>query len=213
MLELKVENREEETKDTIPAVFYGKATPSTSVSVSLADFKKVWNEAGESTVVTLKTKEGDHDALIHDVQLDVVRDEPIHVDFYVFEKGKKIEVEVPLDFIGKSPAVSDLGGILVKALHELSIEAQPKDLPHDIKVDISALVDFESVILAKDLQLPEGVELAVDPEEAICSITEPKEEEEEETGDVDLESIEVEEKGKKEEEGEEETPAEENKEE
>ncbi|MCI5108796.1 MAG: 50S ribosomal protein L25 [Candidatus Pacebacteria bacterium] len=212
MLELKLEKRENPKKDaSIPAIFYGKGVDSTSVSVDKGAFKKVFTEAGESTVVTLKGEDGEHDALIHDVQFDVVTDEPIHVDFYVFEKGKKIEVEVPLEFIGKSPAVDDLGGILVKAVHELPIEAQPKDLPHDIKVDISALVDLESVITAKDLVLPEGVELAVDPDESICSVAVPKEEEEDATGDVDLDSIEVEEKGKKEEEGE--APAEESKEE
>ena len=41
----------------------------------------------------------------------------------VVEKGKKIEVSVPLEFVGTSPAVKDLGGNLVKALHEVKISA------------------------------------------------------------------------------------------
>lgn len=204
MLKLETKKREKKGKldeGVMPAVFYGKTEDSTPISINLIDFKKVFEEAGESTVVSLTGDTGEHDALIHDVQFDVMTGEPIHADFYIFEKGKKIEVEVPLEFIGKSPAVDDLGGILVKVMHDLPIEAQPKDLPHDIKVDISKLVDLDSVIHAKELELPEGVELAVEPEEVICSVAEAKEEPEE-PEEIDLDSIEVEKKGKAEEEGE-----------
>jgi len=202
MLELETRKREarKPVEDGyIPAVFYGKSTESTPISVKVINFQKVFEEAGESTVVTIKGDAGDQDALIHDVQFDVITGRPIHADFYVFEKGKKIEVEIPLEFVGKSPAVADLGGILVKVVHDLPIMAQPKDLPHNINVDISALIGLDSTIQAKDLDLPTGVELAIDPEDVICAITEAKEEEDVE---LDLESIEVEQKGKKEEEGE-----------
>ena len=184
----------------IPAVFYGKKTASTPVLVSKIKFKKALHEAGESTVITLKG-EKDFDAIIHDVQFDPVTDEPVHADFYVFEAGQKIEVEVPLVFEGVSPAVKDLQGILVKVIHDLPIKAEPKDLPHEIVVDISSLVDFESVIIAKDLKLPKGVELAIDPEDVIVSMAEPKEEPEEPAEPIDLSTIEVEKKGKVAEEG------------
>ncbi len=203
MLTLEAKKREKGAvvpEGQMVAVFYGKTTPSTPVTISLSDFKKVWEEAGESTVVTIASDEGNHDALIHDVQFDVVTGEPVHVDFYVFEKGKKIEVEIPIEFTGKSAAVADLGGILVKVMHELPIEAAPKDLPHEIVVDISTLATFDDVIAAKDITLPDGVVLAVDGEEIIASVSEPKEEEEEETEEIDLSSIEVEKKGKQEEE-------------
>lgn len=200
MTELQTKKRDTKSsvpEGSIPAVFYGKTTESTPVSVNTLEFKKVFEKAGESTVVTIKGEDGDHDALIHDVQFDVVSGEPTHADFYVFEKGKKIEVEVPLEFEGKAPAVANLGGILVKVMHQLPVIAAPKDLPHNIKVDISLLIDLESVIHAKDLKLPEGVELGVDPEEVIASITEAKEEEEE--VNLDIDAIEVEQKGKAEE--------------
>lgn len=200
MTELQTKKREKKTslpEGHIPAVFYGKGTDSTPIAIETAEFKKVFEEAGESTVVTIKGEDGDHDALIHDVQFDVLTGEPKHADFYVFEKGKKLEVEVPLTFEGKSSAVDDLGGILVKVMHELPIEAAPKDLPHDITVDVSVLTSLDSVIHAKDLTLPEGVELAVDAEEVIASIAEAKEEEE--APEMDIDSIEVEKKGKQEE--------------
>ena len=191
----------------LPSVVYGKKTPSTAVSISMKDFMKVWKEAGESGVVSLKGDAGNFDVLIHEVSCDPVSDKPIHVDFYAFEKGKKIEVDVPLEFVGVSPAVKDLGGSLVKVMHEIKISADPMHIPHSVEVDISALVTFESQVLASDLKLPANVDLVENPEAVVASAAAPKEDEPEETAPVDLSAIEVEKKGKVEEEGSAETPA------
>ena len=184
----------------LAGVFYGKKQTSTPVYVSLVDFIKVWKQAGESSVVTLSGTTP-IDVLIQDVVVDPVSSIPQHVDFYVFEKGKKIEVSVPLVFTGVSPAVKDLGANLVKVLHEITIEASPENLPHDISIDISSLIDLDSVIIASDLKLPSGVSLAVDAEEVVASVSAAKAEEiEEPTTAPDLSAIEVVKKGKKDEE-------------
>lgn len=185
----------------IPAVYYGPKDKPVSISVQTEAFKKVWREAGESGVVSLKSGAKSVEALIYDVDLDPLKGTPRHVDFYVFEKGKKIQVKVPLEFTGVAPAVKDFGGVLVKVMHEIEVEAEPKNLPHSLSVDISALADFKSQILAKDISLPSGVSLAVLPEEVVASVYEPKDEPVEEAP-VDLSAIEVEKKGKAEEEGE-----------
>ena len=184
----------------IPAVLYGKKHSSTPISISRVDFMKVWKEAGESSVVKL-SGETPVDVLIQDVDVHPVSDLPRHVDFYVFEKGKKIEVSVPLVFTGVSPAVKDLGANLVKVLHEVVVEASPENLPHDITVDISLLVDLDAVILASDLKLSSGVTLAIEGDEVVASISAAKAEEVDEvTVAPDLSAIEVVKKGKKEEE-------------
>ncbi len=209
MLSLNIEKRDisKNLKDlrkngVMPAVFYGKKEESTPISVKVADFIKVWKKAGESTVVVLKDDKGEElESLIHEVDLDPVTDAPRHADFYVFEKGHKIEVNIPLEFVGVAPAVKDLGGTLVKVIRELKIEAMPKDLPHEIKVDVSTLTNFDSQILAKDITLPAGVSLVENPEEVVALVAEAKEVVEEESAPIDLSAIEVEKKGKKEEEG------------
>jgi large subunit ribosomal protein L25 len=184
----------------IPAVFYGKKEPSTPITISLVDFLKVWKEAGESSVISLETPDGSVESLIHEVDFDPVTGTPRHADFYVFEKGHKVEVEVPLEFEGVSPAVKDQGGSLVKVMHALKIEAMPKDLPHAVTVDISSLSTFESQILAKDIKLPVGVELKANEEEVVALVSRPREEKEEEVAPADLSTIEVAKKGKDEEE-------------
>lgn len=213
MLTLKADIRDTKTNTQtlrkaghIPAVFYGKKEASTPITLRQTEFLKVWKEAGESTVVTLDTPTGAKDSLIHEVVLDPVSGIPTHADFYVFEAGHKVEVALPIEFAGVSPAVKDLGGTLVKVLHELEIEAVPKDLPHNITIDISTLAAFGDQILAKDIPLPKGVELKVNPEEVVVLVAAPREEKEEEAAPMDLSAIEVEKKGKEDAEGE--TPAE-----
>ena len=187
----------------IPAVFYGKKEKTTPISVAFKDFVKVWKEAGESSVVNLKIEGGeDLEALIQDVDSDPVRSIPRHADFYVFEKGKKLKIKTPIEFTGVSPAVKDLGAILLKVLHELSIEALPKDLPKKIEVDIGSLKNFGDSVIAKNIKLPTGVSLEENPEEVVVSVFEPKEEKEEEAPTPDLSTIEVEKKGKEAKEGE-----------
>lgn len=208
MLALKVEIRNKQTKaeavrkaGKVPAVFYGKKEASTAISIPQIDFLKVWKAAGESSVITLETPKGVKESFIQDVDLDPITGIPRHADFYVFEKGHKVEVELSLEFTGISPAVKDLGGMFVKVLYKLKVEAMPKDLPHGINVDISSLVNFGDQILAQDIILPPGIKLRENLEEVVALVSAPREEKEEEaaTEPVDLSEIEVEKKGKEEE--------------
>lgn len=182
----------------MPAVFYGKREPATSISVSLREFKKVWKEAGESSVVSLSGLGDEKQALIHTVAVDPVKGVPVHADFYIVEKGQKVEVAIPLEFIGVAPAEKELGGTLVKVLHELLVEGDLAHLPHSLSVDVSSLRDFDSQIVCRDVLLPAGVTLVASPEDVVALVSEVLEEVAEETP-VDLSSIEVEKKGKQEE--------------
>lgn len=207
-INIKAEKREKVGKKAdslkkaglIPAVFYGHKKESTPIQVNKVDFLKMWRNAGESTVIKLSLPEGEVEALIKEVDFEPLTGEPRHADFYVFEKGHKIEVEIPLEFVGVSPAVKDLGGTLMKVLHELKIKADPSNLPHEIEVDISSITELDGQILAKEIKLPTGVELIENPEEVVATVAAPKEEKEEESAPADLSSIEVEKKGKADEE-------------
>src|SRR4051812_42054405 len=85
VLEAKIRDKKESVEDLrkegkIPAVFYGKKTASTPISLSRKDFIKVWREAGESTVVTIKSGADSFDTLINDVDMDPITDDPRHAD-------------------------------------------------------------------------------------------------------------------------------------
>ncbi len=208
MLTLQVEKRtilgktaRRMTREVLSAVLYGKKQESTSIQVPRAAFKKILKEAGESTVVTLTGMDKDLEVLIHEVDFDPIKGEPRHADFYVLEKGQKVKVNVPLHFEGVSNAVKNMGGILIKVMHEIEVEAEPQNLPHAIVVDIEKLGDFNSQIHVRDISFPNGVVSAENPESVVAAIAEPREEKEEDTAPVDLTAIEVAKKGKKDEEG------------
>lgn len=208
MFTLTIEKREAAHKlkklraeGKIPAVFYSGKEPTTSIALSKKDFEKVWKEAGESSVIELSGIGDNKEALIHDVDIDPVSGDVVHADFYIIEKGKKVVVKVPIEFDGIPPAVKELGGTLVKVIHELEIEVLPKDLPHNIVVDVSSLSDFESRIFVKDIQLPDGVTSLLNPDDAVALVSEVVEEKEVVSEAPDLSEIESEQKGKDKEEG------------
>lgn len=184
----------------IPAVFYGAGKTSTSISISIIDFKKIWREAGESSTVKISMGDNNIDALIHEVQVHPVTEEPIHVDFLAVDMNKKIKVNVPLEYIGISNAVKNGLGNLVKVLHEVEVEALPKNLPHNLEVDISKLETTEDQIFVSNIKLPTGVVIITEGHEVVASIVLQVEEKEEVVAPIDLSAIEVEKKGKKEEE-------------
>ena len=198
MLTLKVSKRErgEDVEilrqgGKIPAIFYGPKEEATSITIDTIAFEKVWRQAGESSVVQLQGLDEEKDALIYEVDTHPVTGALRHADFYVFEKGKTVQVAVPLVFTGESKAEKELGGTLVKVMHELDIEAMPKDLPHEIVVDISPINDFETFVHVKDLVLPAGVTTTVDGNETVAQVAAPQEEEEEAPTEIDMSAIEV----------------------
>jgi large subunit ribosomal protein L25 len=212
MLKLNTEKRDSAQKSNkairkegyMPLISYGPKSEPTLLQVKVHDFKNVWKEAGETSVVNIAIDGTDIETLIHEVAVHPVTGEPIHADFYVLEKGKTVEVAVPLEFEGESPAVKNLDATLVKVLYELEIEALPKDIPHEIMVDVSSLVELDDTITVADLTIPNGATVLTDKDETVASLSVQEEEPEEPEEAVDLESaVEVEQKGKGDQEGEE----------
>ena len=192
----------------MPAVVYGPKQETLTIEISLRDFSIALDSAGESTVINLNVDGEAYPVLIHDIDRDPVTDKPRHVDFYAIVKGQKVKVGVPIEFTGEAPAVKELSGNLVKALHELEVEADPMDLPKELFVDVSGLDALGMQILAKDVALPPGVALVTEPEEVVATVVAAKEEVEEEVAAPDIASIELsEERGKKPEEEGEKEPA------
>lgn len=195
----------------MPAVVYGRSQEATPIAVDRKEFDKLFRKAGESTVITLEGLGEAKDALINEVATDPVTGESLHADFYAIQKGQTVTVSVPFVFEGESPAVKELGGILVKVMHELEIECEPKELPHSIVVDISKLTGLDSQVKIADLTLPPSAKIEIDADEVVAMIDVAQEEPAEEAP-ADISAIEIsEERGKKEEEGDA-APAAENKE-
>lgn len=189
----------------LPAVLYGPEIKNLPLAVDFKEFKKIYKEAGESSLISLRVKGEEQNeflVLIHDVKKHPLTLKPIHVDFYQPKLKEKVEATVPLVFVGESKAVKDLKGTLVQTISEVEVKALPTDLPKEIKVDITNLETFEDDILIKNLEIPEGVEILKEPGEVVASVAPPEkvEEELEKAIEEKVEEVEKVEKEKKEEE-------------
>jgi large subunit ribosomal protein L25 len=205
MLKLHAEKREQKENlqamradGIVPAVFYGKVQEPVSIKMKEGDFIRTYREAGESAIIILEVEGEEYEVLVHDVNIHPIITKVQHVDFYAIERGKLLTIDVPIEFTGEAP-VENEGGIVAKIMHELAIEAKPRDLPQKLEVSLDSLTDMDSQILAKDIVLPEGVSLNVDENEPVVVVSAQKEEEEEDVEAVDLDSIEVEGEKKEEE--------------
>lgn len=166
-------------KNIIPAVVYGHKIDSQNLWVSYLDFKKVFDKAGESTVIELDIeKEGKRNALIHEVQVDPVSDKITHIDFFQIRMDEKIEAEIPLEFIGESPAVKETGGILIKNIDEIMVSCLPADLPPKIEVNISKIKTFDDHIKIKDLDISPKVKVLVEEDTVVALVSPPRSDEE-----------------------------------
>ncbi|MBI5401428.1 50S ribosomal protein L25 [Candidatus Wolfebacteria bacterium] len=160
----------------IPAELYGHKLENVHLSVAEKDLSKTYKEAGESTVINLIFDSKKIPSLIYYIDVNPISGKFSHVDFYAVKMDEKIRTEVPLNFIGESPAVKG-GGILVKSMHEIEIEALPADLPNHIDVDLSGLVEIHNTIHVGDLKIGNKIKILVEPETAVATVIEPVKEE------------------------------------
>ncbi len=159
----------------IPAILYGHGVEPKMLWIDAIAFSKMYAKAGESSILSLALEGGKPvNALIHDVETDALSHRFAHADFFQVRMDEKLETHVPFEFVGEAPAVRENGGILVKPLEELHISCLPKDLPHAISVDISALATFDSQIQVKDIKMPQGVEVLADPNAMVAFVEAPR---------------------------------------
>jgi len=185
----------------IPAVVYGPNVKNASLEVDEKEFKKVFRQAGESSLIELVLEKEKRPVLVNSIQKDPVSGNIIHIDFFQASLKEEVEVAVPLVFLGSAPAEKDLGGTLNKNILEIEVRALPQNLPHEIAVNIDALKTFEDHILVKDLVLPKDVKAIKNPDEIVASVLPPQKVEEELAAEIkeNVEDIEKVEKPKKEE--------------
>lgn len=208
MIGLKAQPRELKGRKTkkikeqglIPAVVYGHGFKPRSIQVLALDFKKVFKETGESSLINLEIEGAKPiKVLVHDLQHHPLKDSLQHIDFYKIKEGEKIKVETRLKLIGEALAVKELGGVLFHNLDKVEIECLPEDLIHEIEVDIFVLKTFEDIIRVKDLNVPSGVKILDEAEEMVVQVERPRQEvEEEKQAEEEEESKEEEEESKEE---------------
>lgn len=150
--------RAERRKGLIPAVIYGNKQPAEAITL---EYRIIYHQVqtGQflSTIYMLNVDGKKTRVIPKDVQLDPVRDFPLHVDFLRVKKDEKIAVEVSVTFLNeeKCPGIKR-GGILNVVRHEIELECPADAIPESIDVDL-AEADIGDSIHISGITLPDNV--------------------------------------------------------
>ncbi len=160
----------------IPANIYGSNFESKAITVNSIDFHAVYKDAGETGVIYIEVEKDSIPTLVTDIQYDPIKGTSLHIDFRKVDLNKKIEANVPFEFIGESEAVKVKNGVLITQMDEVTVEALPAKIPPKIEVDLSKLQEIGDEITLADLPKSADYEITEEPERVIVSVTEHKEE-------------------------------------
>ena len=107
---------------------------------------------GKQILVTLDMNGTEVPALLRELQNDVLKGTPIHVDFSEVSLSEKVRVTVPIYLVGEAKGVKIGGGVLEQVLRTIDIDVLPTDIPEKFDVDVSAL-DLDQTMFVRDLKL------------------------------------------------------------
>lgn len=178
----------------IPAVIYGHGAGKNEILLELdgVEFPKQASDLDYSTLINVKVGKKEIPALVKEIQRSALKNKIISVDFFAPKMSESVKAVVEIEFTGVAPVEKDLNGILVYNIHEIEVEAKPKDLPEKFVVDITTMKTFEDVIRVSDLNVSKDVTLHKDFDDVIVSSSHKRVEEEvEEAPLADPSAVEV----------------------
>ncbi|MCA1024414.1 50S ribosomal protein L25/general stress protein Ctc [Halobacillus litoralis] len=179
--------RELRQEGDIPSVVYGNDKEPITVAVNSIELLKTVRDEGKNAIISLNIEGKDTvDVMLHDYQVDPLKDELIHADFYVVNMSQEMDVEVPVRLEGEA-AGSKEGGVVQQPLYDLAVRAKPADIPEEILVDISELNIGDSVMVS-DLKASRNYEITEDDNTTIVSVTPPEEMPEEEPEPLEVDA-------------------------
>ncbi len=150
--------RRERRAGRVPAVLYGHGTDPRHVSLPGHDVLLALRTA--NVLIRIEGLPGGSQlALPKAVQRDAIRGTVEHVDLIMVRSGEKVTVEIPLNVVGD--VVPD--GMLDQQLVQISLEAEATHIPPGVEINIEGMA-IGSSVHARDLDLPTGVTLAVEPD-------------------------------------------------
>ena len=127
---------------------------------------------GKQILVTLDMNGTEVPALLREMQNDVLKGTPIHVDFSEVSLTQKVRITVPLYLVGEAKGVKIGGGVLEQTLRAIDIDVLPTDIPEKFDVDVSAL-DLDQTLFVRDLNLGEKYTVVTHGELALAVVKAP----------------------------------------
>ena len=148
----------------IPAVIYGHGTAP--VHITLPGHASMMALKHANALLTIDIEGQEQLALAKDIQRDPIKPVIEHVDLVVVRHGEKVTVDVPVTLEGDAASET----VVTIDAQTLSIVVDATQIPEALIVSIEGLKPGTQ-IHAAGLKLPDGAELAVDPETLVVNIT------------------------------------------
>lgn len=143
----------------LPGIFYGPKVEAIPLEINMKEFSTRVVGLEGSHLIRIKSESSllaDKVALLKEMQFHPVTGTVLHADLYEVDLSVKIQVKIPLHFVGKAQGVVR-GGILQPIVREIEVECLPMEIPEYINVEVSAL-DIGDSLHVTDLSIPAGVD-------------------------------------------------------
>ncbi len=173
----------------LPCVVYGHGQDPLHIET---DHKKAMRffESGERVFdLAMQGESSTQMVLLKDLQFDYLGTNVVHCDLVRVDLDEVVESNVHLHFVGSAKGLKHAGAILTHSVTELHVACKVRNLPEEIRVDITEL-DVEHPLLVRDVPLPDGMELKSEGDVvvAIISITKAEAEPTAEGAEVDADA-------------------------
>jgi large subunit ribosomal protein L25 len=164
-------------KGLVPAIVYGGKDEALSVAVDPKVLQRVLrSEAGRNTILKLELGKGSPtSAILKSWQVDPIKENFLHADFYRIAMDVAIRVTVPVAVKGEAVGVKVGGGILEVITREISVECLPGDIPERIEVDVSGL-ELNGAVRISDLPITAKVKILDPSDQVVVHVVTVKEE-------------------------------------
>jgi large subunit ribosomal protein L25 len=162
----------------IPGILYGPKVAPVALELDKKTFSSRVAGVEGSRLVRMKSDSPaltDKVALVKEMQYHPISGDVIHADFYEVDLTARIQVRVPLHFVGKAAGVVR-GGILQPIVREIEVECLPLDIPQFFDVEVGDL-DIGDSVHIEALTMPEGVTAVFESNFTLVTVVPPTAEE------------------------------------
>ena len=185
----------------LPAVLYGPAMEAVPLQLQAHEAGQLLTRLQGTVLIDLLVEGEKHTVIVRELQRDVLRGDPLHVDFMAVAMDQMLTITVPITLVGVAPAASTGEYAVMAGISEVEVECLARDMVNSLEISVEALDELGDTLTVANLKVPPGVTILSDPEDTVARVTyagilETEEEEEEEALELDAEDVEVIEKGK-----------------
>ncbi len=165
--------------EQLPAAIFQKGKETENITIDDLEFQMLYQKAGMTSVIDLDIDGAVRPAIIKEIQRHPFKNQIYHVGFQGINMDEKIKIEVPVELINRDE-IRKQPSVLNQQLDTIEVLVLPSNIPDSFSIDVQNM-DYDDSFTVKDLVGDnEDVEVLIDLDEVVCSLSMPREEKEEE---------------------------------